>query len=139
MALHKFRLWLPAMRSLSQLHIKIRTMGEVVLSHGKSGTKIEIRTSRNYRHKYSSWTSICHHALKRRVGAAFWDVVVSTLGSHLTPESADLLKSFDIKHFIAAYDWDAVGRNSIERLAFKSGGWVYYLGGCLMFRTLTIC
>jgi hypothetical protein len=39
----------------------------------------------------------------------------------------------------AAYDWDAAGRNSIERLAFQSGGWVYYLGGCLMARTLTNC
>jgi DNA primase len=56
-------------------------------------------------------------------------VVVSTLGSYLTPESADLLKSLDIGHFVVAFDWDAAGRNSIERMAFKSGGWVYYLGG----------
>jgi DNA primase len=56
-------------------------------------------------------------------------VVVSTLGSYLTPEAANILKDLDIKHFIAAYDWDAAGRGSIERLAFKSGGWVYYLGG----------
>jgi DNA primase len=56
-------------------------------------------------------------------------VVVSTLGSYLAPEAASTLKDFDIKHFIAAYDWDAAGRNGIERLAFKSGGWVYYLGG----------
>jgi len=56
-------------------------------------------------------------------------VVVSTLGSYLTPEAANLLKGLDIEHFIAAYDWDAAGRNSIERIASKLGGWVYYLGG----------
>jgi len=44
-------------------------------------------------------------------------------------ESANILKGFDIVHFIVAYDWNAAGRNSIERMAFKSGGWVYYLGG----------
>jgi DNA primase len=46
-------------------------------------------------------------------------VVVSTLGSYLTPEAANILKDLDIKHFIAAYDWDAAARNRIERLAFK--------------------
>ena len=56
-------------------------------------------------------------------------VVVSTLGSYLTPEAANLLKGLDIEHFIAAYDWDVAGRNSIERIASKLGGWVYYLGG----------
>lgn len=56
-------------------------------------------------------------------------VLVSTLGSYITPEAANILKSLDIKHFIAAYDWDEAGRNGIERLAFKSGGWVYYPGG----------
>jgi DNA primase len=56
-------------------------------------------------------------------------VVASTLGSYITPETASILKGLDIKHFIAAFDWDAAGRNGIERLAFKSGGWVYYLGG----------
>ncbi len=56
-------------------------------------------------------------------------VVVSTLGTYLGPEAAKVLKRFDIEHFIAAYDWDELGRNGIERIAFKSGGWVYYLGG----------
>jgi DNA primase len=56
-------------------------------------------------------------------------LVVSTLGSYLTPAAANILKGLDIEQFIAAYDWDAAGRGSIERLAFKSGGWVYYLGG----------
>jgi DNA primase len=56
-------------------------------------------------------------------------VVVSTLGSYLTPEAAKILKRLEIEHFIAAYDWDELGRNGIERIAFKSGGWVYYLGG----------
>ncbi len=56
-------------------------------------------------------------------------VVVSTMGSYLTPETATILKGFDIEHYIVAYDWDELGRNSIERMAAKSGGWVYYLGG----------
>ncbi len=56
-------------------------------------------------------------------------VVVSTLGSYITPEAAAILKSLDIEHFIVAYDWDELGRNGIERMAAKSGGWVYYLGG----------
>ena len=30
---------------------------------------------------------------------------------------------------IVAFDWDELGRNGIERMAAKSGGWVYYLGG----------
>jgi len=56
-------------------------------------------------------------------------VVVSTLGSYLTPNSAAILKNLDIENFIAAYDWDELGRNGIERTAVESGGWVYYLGG----------
>ena len=56
-------------------------------------------------------------------------VVVSTLGSYVTPEAAAILKDLDIEHYIVAYDWDELGRNGIERMAFKSGGWVYYLGG----------
>ncbi len=56
-------------------------------------------------------------------------VVVSTLGSYLTPEAANILKGLDIEHFIVAYDWDEAGRNGIERIAAKSGGWVYFLGG----------
>ncbi|BBO83147.1 hypothetical protein DSCO28_37130 [Desulfosarcina ovata subsp. sediminis] len=56
-------------------------------------------------------------------------VVVSTLGSYLTPEAATVLKSLEIKNYIAAYDWDELGRNGIERTAVQSGGWVYYLGG----------
>ncbi len=56
-------------------------------------------------------------------------VVVSTLGSYITPEAAAILKSLDIEHYIVAYDWDELGRNGIERMAAKSGGWVYYLGG----------
>ena len=56
-------------------------------------------------------------------------VVVSTLGSYLTPEAATILKGLDIENYIVAYDWDERGRNGIERMAAKSGGWVYYLGG----------
>ncbi len=56
-------------------------------------------------------------------------VVVSTLGSYLTSEAANILKGLDIEHFIVAYDWDVAGRNGIERIAAKLGGWVYYLGG----------
>ena len=56
-------------------------------------------------------------------------VVVSTLGSYLTPEAANILLDLDIEHFIVALDWDGGGRNSIERVAVKSGEWVYYLGG----------
>jgi DNA primase len=56
-------------------------------------------------------------------------VVVSTLGSYVTPETATILKGLDIEHFIAAYDWDELGRNGIERIAARSGAWVYYLGG----------
>ena len=56
-------------------------------------------------------------------------VVVSTLGSYLTPEAAAILKDLDIEHYIVAYDWDELGRNGIERIAAKTGGWVYYLGG----------
>jgi DNA primase len=55
-------------------------------------------------------------------------VVVSTLGSYLTPEAASILKGLDVEHFIVAYNWDAAGRTAIERIAAKSGGWVYYLG-----------
>ncbi len=56
-------------------------------------------------------------------------VVVSTLGSYVTPEAATILKGLDIEHFIAAYDWDELGRNGIERIAARSGALVYYLGG----------
>ncbi len=56
-------------------------------------------------------------------------VMVSTLGSYITPEAAAILKGLDIEHFIVAFDWDELGRNGIERMAAKSGGWVYYLGG----------
>ncbi len=56
-------------------------------------------------------------------------VVVSTLGSYLTPEAVTILKGLDIEHHIVAYDWDELGRNGIERIAAKTGGWVYYLGG----------
>ena len=55
--------------------------------------------------------------------------MVSTLGSYLTPAAANILKVLDIEHFIVAYNWDEVGRNGIERIAAKLGGWVYYLGG----------
>ena len=56
-------------------------------------------------------------------------VVVSTLGSYVTPEVTTILMSLDIQHFIVAYNWDELGRNGIERMAAKSNGWVYYLGG----------
>ena len=55
--------------------------------------------------------------------------LVSTLGSYVTPETAIVLKGLDIEHFIVAYDWDELGRNGIERIAARTGGWVYYLGG----------
>ena len=56
-------------------------------------------------------------------------VVVSTLGSYVTPEATTILTGLGIEHFIVAYDWDELGRNGIERMAARSGGWVYYLGG----------
>ena len=56
-------------------------------------------------------------------------VVVSTLGTYITPEAATLLKKLDIEHFIVAFEWDELGRNGIERMAAQSGGMVYYLGG----------
>jgi hypothetical protein len=56
-------------------------------------------------------------------------VVVSTLGSYVTPAATKILMSLDIEHFIVAYNWDELGRNGIERMAAKSNGWVYYLGG----------
>jgi DNA primase len=56
-------------------------------------------------------------------------VVVSTLGSYVTPAAMTMLMSLDIEHFIVAYNWDELGRNGIERMAAKSNGWVYYLGG----------
>ena len=56
-------------------------------------------------------------------------VVVSTLGSYLTLEASAILTGLGIEHFIVAHDWDANGRTGIERVAAKSGGWVYYLGG----------
>jgi DNA primase len=56
-------------------------------------------------------------------------VMVSTLGSYVTPDAATILKDLDIEHFIVAHDWDQLGRNGIERIAAKSGAWVYYLGG----------
>ena len=56
-------------------------------------------------------------------------VVVSTLGSYVTPEAAAILNGLDIEHFIVAYNWDVLGRNGIERMVSKSGGWLYYLGG----------
>ena len=56
-------------------------------------------------------------------------IVVSTLGSYVTPETTTILMGLDIEHFIVAYDWDELGRNGIERMAARSGGWVYYLGG----------
>ena len=55
--------------------------------------------------------------------------MVSTLGSYVTPEAAKIFMSLDIEHFIVAYNWDELGRNGIERMAAKSNGWVYYLGG----------
>jgi DNA primase catalytic core len=56
-------------------------------------------------------------------------VVVSTLGSYLTPAAANILEGLDVEHFIVAFNWDEGGRNGIERIAAKLGGWVYYLGG----------
>jgi len=56
-------------------------------------------------------------------------LVVSTLGSYLTPAAANILEGLDVEHFIVAFNWDEGGRNGIERIAAKLGGWVYYLGG----------
>jgi DNA primase len=70
---------------------------------------------------YFAFTNLLHDQDKQ--------VVVSTLGSYLTPEAAAILKRLDIEHYIVAYDWDELGRNGIERIAAKTGGWVYYLGG----------
>ncbi|MDY6822769.1 MAG: CHC2 zinc finger domain-containing protein [Thermodesulfobacteriota bacterium] len=56
-------------------------------------------------------------------------VVVSTLGSYVTPEAATILNGLGIKHFIVAYNWDELGRNGIERMVVKADGWLYYLGG----------
>ncbi len=56
-------------------------------------------------------------------------VVVSTLGSYVTPGTAAILNGLDIEHFIVAYDWDELGRNGIERMVAQSNGWLYYLGG----------
>ena len=55
-------------------------------------------------------------------------MVVSTLGSHPTPEAASILKGLDVEHFIVAYNWDEAGRNGLEQIAAKLGGWVYYRG-----------
>jgi DNA primase len=49
-------------------------------------------------------------------------VVVSTLGSYLTPEAANILNGLGIEHFIVAYDWDELGRNGIERMAPNQAG-----------------
>lgn len=62
-------------------------------------------------------------------------VVVSTLGSYVTREAAAILKSLEIEHFIVAFNWDELGRNGIERMAAKSNGWVYYLGGLALDQT----
>ena len=62
-------------------------------------------------------------------------IVVSTLGSYVTPEAAAILKGLDIEHFIVAFNWDELGRNGIERMAAKSNGWVYYLGGLALDQT----
>jgi DNA primase len=56
-------------------------------------------------------------------------VVVSTLGSYVHPRGGGHSQGLDIEHYIVAYDWDELGRNGIERMAAKTGGWVYYLGG----------
>ncbi len=36
-------------------------------------------------------------------------VVVSTLGSYVTPEAATILNGLDIEQFIVAFDWDELG------------------------------
>lgn len=56
-------------------------------------------------------------------------IVVSTLGVNLTDESLDVLKQLQVKTFIVAYDWDAAGKNAIERIAKEVSGIVYYMGG----------
>lgn len=72
-----------------------------------------------------------HHAhstlTPKRVSWCMSIKVVSTLGSYLIPEAAAILKCLDIEHYIVAYNWDELGRNGIERIAAKTGGWVYYL------------
>jgi len=66
-------------------------------------------------------------------------VVVSTLGSYITPETAAILKGLAIEHFIVAFDWDELGRNGIERMAAKTGAWVYYLGSLAEGHDATAC
>lgn len=56
-------------------------------------------------------------------------IVVSTLGSHLTPEAAHILKPLEIENFIVAYDWDPAGRHGIAQVAEMLGAHVHYLGG----------
>ena len=55
-------------------------------------------------------------------------VVVSALGSHVTLEAANILEGPDREIFIVAFDWEAAGRNGIER-------WVYFLGGLAEVQT----
>jgi len=56
-------------------------------------------------------------------------VVVSTLGSYLSPEAMSIFRSLEVEHFIVAYDWDTAGRKAITDIAGVIGGRVYYLGG----------
>jgi hypothetical protein len=56
-------------------------------------------------------------------------VVVSTLGSYLSPEAMNIFKQLGVEHFIVAYDWDDAGRKGIEQVASGVGGTVHYLGG----------
>jgi DNA primase len=56
-------------------------------------------------------------------------VVVSTLGSHLSPEALNIFKSLGVEHFIVAYDWDEAGKKGITKVASQVGATVYYLGG----------
>ena len=66
-------------------------------------------------------------------------VVVSTLGSRVSPETAGILKDLDILHFIVACNWDEIGRNGIERIAVKSGGWSITSADWQKVRLLMIC
>ncbi len=56
-------------------------------------------------------------------------VVVSTLGSHLSAEAANVFKNLEVEHFIVAYDWDNAGKKGLMRIASEVGGIVHYLGG----------
>jgi len=57
-------------------------------------------------------------------------IVVSTLGARLTAEALSLFKTFKVKNFVVAYDWDEAGKKAISSIAEQIGNGcsVTYLG-----------